>query len=94
MASSSRKIPRGGKPARRPVQGGGRVDGYLLNGSFHAFETGSYVFTGSAVEDSSVSYDSSSGSGSGSGSYDSGPSTTSPYDSGSSSSSYDSGSSW
>lgn len=62
MPNNSRRVPRGGKPAKRPVRGGGSVEGYVLNGSFVAFEPGSYDYTGSAAQDSSVScsYESSS----------------------------------
>lgn len=94
MAKSSRKVPRGARPARRALRAGGTADGYIQAGAFYPFDTsyGPTDFTGAAYADSTVQCDTSSSSGSsyGGSSYDSGSSS---YDSGSSSSSYDSGSS-
>jgi len=101
MAKASRKLPRGAKPARRPLRTGGTADGYLQGGTFYAFDStfGLNDFTGSAYADSTVqcdtgSYDSGNYGGSASCDSPSNNDSGSSYsDSGSSGSSYDSGSS-
>lgn len=99
MAKASRKLPRGAKPARRPLRTGGSADGYLQGGTFYAFDStfGLNDFTGSAYADNTMQCDSSSydsgnyGGSSGCDSSSSSDSGSSYSDSGSSGSSYDSG---
>jgi hypothetical protein len=90
MARPDRKVPRGARPARRPLNRGGSADGYLIGQTFYPFDTGlgGSDFSGSPYADSSVqcevagaassygSYDASTTS-SGGGSYSSDSSSSS-----------------
>jgi hypothetical protein len=96
MARGQRKIPAGGKPAKRKLARGGYAEGYVdAGGAFSAFEAVTDSFAGSPQVDYSISYDSGSSGGSYGGSTGSGsnPASAVSYDP-SPSPSYDSGSSY
>lgn len=59
MAKTSRKIPAGARPARRPLRTGGNADGYLQGGTFYPFDPAYALvdFLAEAYVDDAVRYD-------------------------------------